>query len=276
MRSLKWVRNASRPSSNRNHVVAALKFGEGLFFGQIVINFAICLSCLQVFIPKVWFFIGAAGRSKLDPSVGRHSRDYSSTEKMDILNMSKSEQTGFSLVEVLIAVFVLALGVIGVAGMQLTAIRTSQQSAFQTTAVELATEMGDEMRANEQQMQMPDGSNPFLNVDYQSQSGAPASAHATCYSRAANCSGEELAAFDINEWEQRVKASLPTSRAKICRDGSPWDGDAKSLTWDCDPSSGNIVIKIGWRARNPDGSFAAASGIPFPPIVALTVMPGTR
>jgi len=251
----------------------ALEFDEGLFFGKYVINYAIYLKSLQIFLPTI--FIGAAGEQVGSVRRGRHPQDHSSIE-IDILNMSKSEQTGFSLVEVLIAVFVLALGVIGVAGMQLTAMRTSQQSAFQTNAVELATEMGDEMRANDQQMQLPDGSNPFLNVDYQSQSGAPASAHATCYSRAANCSGEELAAFDINEWEQRIKASLPVSRAKICRDGRPWDGEAKSLTWDCDSSSGNIVIKIGWRARNPDGSFTAASGMSFPPIVALTVMPRTR
>jgi len=65
---------------------------------------------------------------------------------MDLL-MIEPEHNGFSLIEVLIAVFVLALGVIGVAGMQLTAMRTSQQSAFQTTAVELPAEMADKMRA---------------------------------------------------------------------------------------------------------------------------------
>jgi len=80
----------------------------------------------------------------------------------------------------------------------------------------------------------------------------------------------------IGEWEKRVKASLPTSRAKICRDGQPWDIGAKSLTWACDSSSGSIVIKIGWQAKNPDGSFTVERGAPFPPIVALTVMPYTR
>lgn len=190
--------------------------------------------------------------------------------------MIKPEQIGFSLIEVLIAVFVLALGVIGVAGMQLTAMRTSQQSAFQTTAVELAAEMADKMRTNDQQMKLPDGGNPFLNVDYQSQSGAPTSARVTCYGVGSNCSAQDLAAFDIDEWEKRIKASLPISRAKICRDGRPWDSDAKSLTWDCDSSSGSIMIKIGWQAKNPDGSFTVERGTSFPPIVALTVMPYTK
>ena len=190
--------------------------------------------------------------------------------------MIKPAQSGFSLIEVLIAVFVLALGVIGVAGMQLTAMRTSQQSAFQTIAVELAAEMADKMRTNDQQLKLPDGGNPFLTVDYQSQSGAPSAAGTTCYGTGANCSAQELAVFDINEWEKRIQASFPTSRAKICRDGQPWDIGAKSLTWDCDSSSGSIVIKIGWQAKNPDGSLAVERGISFPPIVALTVMPYTR
>ena len=52
-----------------------------------------------------------------------------------------STEHGFSLIEVLISVFVLAVGVIGAAGMQLTALRTTQQSVFQTKALHLATEM---------------------------------------------------------------------------------------------------------------------------------------
>lgn len=190
--------------------------------------------------------------------------------------MIKPGQIGFSLVEVLISVFVLAVGVIGVAGMQLAAMRTSQQSSFQTTAVELAAEIADKMRANDRQMKLADGGNPFLSVDYQSVSGAPQSAAATCYSHNANCSAEELAAFDIYEWEKRLVAALPTSRAKICRDGRPWDSSVKSLSWDCDSSSSSIVIKIGWQDRNPDGSFTVGRGRPFPPIVALTVMPYTK
>ncbi|MFD2273251.1 type IV pilus modification protein PilV [Undibacterium arcticum] len=53
------------------------------------------------------------------------------------------QQGGFTLIEVLISVFVLALGVIGAAGMQLVAMRTGQQSGAQSLAVQLATEMAD-------------------------------------------------------------------------------------------------------------------------------------
>jgi type IV pilus assembly protein PilV len=189
--------------------------------------------------------------------------------------MIKLEQMGFSLIEVLVSVFVLALGVIGVASMQLTALRTSQQSALQTIALELAAEMADKMRANDIQMRHADGQNPFLNVDYRSASGAPAFPDPMCYGHA-NCGGAELAAFDIYEWEKRLKSALPSSRAVICRDSKPWDSGIKSLKWECDNVTGSIVIKIGWQAKNPDGSFTVEEDRPFPPILALIVMPYTK
>src|SRR5690606_15894095 len=60
---------------------------------------------------------------------------------------TENGENGFSLIEVLVAVFVLAVGVIGAAGMQLAALRTTQQSSFQTRALHLAAEMADYMRA---------------------------------------------------------------------------------------------------------------------------------
>src|SRR5690606_29049477 len=84
----------------------------------------------------------------------------------EIFHMKASTENGFSLIEVLVAVFVLAVGVIGAAGMQLAALRTSQQSSFQTRALHLAAEMADVMRANVGQMKRADAANPYLHVDY--------------------------------------------------------------------------------------------------------------
>jgi prepilin-type N-terminal cleavage/methylation domain-containing protein len=79
--------------------------------------------------------------------------------------MISTQAKGFSLVEVLIAVFVLALGVIGAAGLQLAAVRTSQQSGYQTIAVELANELADKMRSSDAQMKLSDSANVFANIN---------------------------------------------------------------------------------------------------------------
>lgn len=196
--------------------------------------------------------------------------------------MTVLEKNGFTLVEVLISVLVLAIGVIGIAGMQLTALRTAQQSAFQTAALQLASEMADKMRANYQQMQLPDKSNLFLNVDYQSADDVVVTPpKKICYR--ADCSAEELAKFDIYEWMARIKSALPGGRVRICRDSRPWDKAAGAFSWTCPPPAAGVnntpvVIKIGWhgKGRNPDGSVIDDPQKIIPPGVALTVEPYTK
>lgn len=189
----------------------------------------------------------------------------------------KLKSGGFSLIEVLISIFVLAVGVIGVAGMQLTALHTSQQSAFQTVALQLASEMADRMRANDAQMKLDDGANPFLFVDYKSSAEQSTASSKLCY--AAQCDNTELAKFDIHEWGKRVATSLPGGRALICRDSMPWDSAKGALKWECNTgNSAPVVIKLGWlgKGKNPDGSLINDPKEPFPPSVAVTVKPYTK
>lgn len=188
--------------------------------------------------------------------------------------MKNVGQTGFTLVEVLVSIFVLALGVIGTAGMQLTALRTTQQSAFQTSAIGLATEMADKMRVNANQMKLADAQNPFLAVNYQSASDPdPTPPGKLCYTSGVDCSAAELAGFDIYEWEKHVKASLPGGRVLVCRDASPWDSGARAFTWNCNAgvAGAPLIVKVGWQAKNPDGSLIKDAGNTFAPSVALPV-----
>lgn len=179
---------------------------------------------------------------------------------------------GFSLMEVLVAVFVLALGVIGAAGMQLAAVRTTQQSRFQSNAIQIASEMADKMRANASQMKLADGDNPFLSVSYASASDtAPGAPDKQCY--AVECADSELAAFDIYDLQKRVKSLLPSGRVVICRDSAPWDVDTGAFNWTCDADDkGPVVIKLGWQEKAPDGTLVNP-GQQMRPGVVLTVLP---
>ena len=55
---------------------------------------------------------------------------------------------GFSLVEVLIAIFILSIGLLGVAGMQVTAISANSFAQTGTVAIALAEEMVDRVRSH--------------------------------------------------------------------------------------------------------------------------------
>lgn len=191
--------------------------------------------------------------------------------------MEKNRQGGFSLIEVLISIFVLALGVIGAAGMQLVAARTSHQSALQSVAVQLATEMADKMRSNAKQMNQADSANPFIFDHDKATDAAPSEPGKYCYGAAA-CSDGEMAAFDIYDWAMRLRESLPNGKVKICRDASPWSTTDSALQWDCAYSAATannapFVIKVGWQGKNPDGKLIQDADKKFPPSVAITVEP---
>ena len=137
--------------------------------------------------------------------------------------MSVVTQRGFSMIEVLVSLLVLAIGVIGAAAMQLAAFRTSQQAAFQAVALQLATELADKMRANDQAIKIKSSTtNPFIGIDY-STTSAPSVPDAFCFGATTSCNATALANFDIYEWENRLKAALPTARVVVCRDSTPWD-----------------------------------------------------
>ncbi|RQO33543.1 type IV pilus modification protein PilV [Herminiimonas sp. KBW02] len=180
--------------------------------------------------------------------------------------MKTSAADGFSLIEVLISIFVLTVGVIGAASMQLTALQTSRWSAFQTTALHLALEMADHIRSHSRQIQSGDMSNPYLAIDYQIPYHHPA---INCYGREVNCDAGELAQFEIALWLKRVSKELPAARVRVCRDMQPWDAGRRRYTWNCTESSGAnsnplIFIKIGWPEQN-------AADSDFPPVLVLPV-----
>jgi type IV pilus assembly protein PilV len=55
---------------------------------------------------------------------------------------------GFTMVEVLVAVLLLAVGLVGALAMQAHAMRTRQESALLTEAMQAAATLADRIRAN--------------------------------------------------------------------------------------------------------------------------------
>src|SRR5665647_1026487 len=61
---------------------------------------------------------------------------------------SHREQSGFSLLEVLIAIIILSIGMLGAVGMQATAIQSNKEARNQATATTFARELAEKMRGN--------------------------------------------------------------------------------------------------------------------------------
>lgn len=165
-------------------------------------------------------------------------------------------QSGFTLLEVLVAIVVLCFGLLGVVGLQAASLQANREARNQSAAVRFARELGDMMRGNKTVANNhASASNPYL-VDF---TGTLPSASEDCYT--ARCTtAANVASFQIREWLSRATVELPGLHAKVCYDTAPYDGNGMPQ-WDCDDtgSAGIAVVKIGWTRLNTDRGQAASS-----------------
>jgi type IV pilus assembly protein PilV len=172
---------------------------------------------------------------------------------------------GFTLPEVLVALVVLALGVLGAGAMQLTAHRVRQESQWLSSASRLAADFAGRLRANAAQADAI-----YAGFDYDSRREPVPDPSFGCGDAA--CDSAQLARADLAELKQQVAQALPSGRVRICRDRHMWHGGR--LRWPCDGGlDAPLVIKIGWRGRLPDGRVDAGGGDggEFAPGVALAL-----
>jgi len=142
---------------------------------------------------------------------------------------------GFTLLEVLIAMVILSIGLLGLAGLQAASLRNNQQSYLRSQAVLLANDIAERMRAN-----LP----ATTTGAYDQGAGAPAIAKAAC-SSTVGCSSADMASNDLNEWNTDVAARLPGGDASICIDSTPNDGTGAADAR-CDSVGNLYAIKIWW------------------------------
>lgn len=110
---------------------------------------------------------------------------------------------GFSLIEVLIALLVLSIGLLGLAALQTTSLQFNTGSLLRTQATFLAYDILDRMRAN------PTGLSAG-NYDVTTATAA-ATAKADTTSCSSGCTTANLAKRDLGEWYRRMEIVLPGS-----------------------------------------------------------------
>ena len=116
-------------------------------------------------------------------------------------------QKGFSLIEVLIAVVILAIGLLGIAGLQLTGLRFAHNANLRYQASLQAYDMADRMRANIQ------GVNAGA---YNSISGA--GSDPGCIT--SGCTAGQMAATDAFQWNIANAQLLPQGTGTVTGAGA--------------------------------------------------------
>jgi type IV pilus assembly protein PilV len=157
--------------------------------------------------------------------------------------------SGFTLLEVLISIVVIAFGLLGIAGLQAFALKNNQSAGQRMTTTMLANDMVERVWSSNVAFR------PFYSQPDIAQYGVP-DANSPCL-QAAGCSPTQLVANDLAEWQQRVRDSLPSGQGIVCKDGSPDDGD-NAASPQCDlGADAPYVVKIWWL-DNRDVTASAA------------------
>lgn len=154
---------------------------------------------------------------------------------------------GFTLIEVLVAIVVLAIGVLGVAALQTKSLSQGQGSLQATQAVALAYDYADRIRAN------PCGA--YEGLYEISQTSLPTSAPSkTCYgSTATTCtSAADLAAWDRYDWyTNQLKKKLPAGSTAIvaCSDGTSCSSSNYTTCGVTPNPPQTIMISVYWTQK---------------------------
>lgn len=138
---------------------------------------------------------------------------------------------GFTLIEVLVALVVLSIGLLGMAALHIDGVRTSHAALQRTQAVNLAADMADRIRAN------PLG-------DYNVGAGAAVEPAIACADTPAgeapgNCTPNAMAAYDVWQW----RTALDPARATGLPDG------AGRIDVDNTTTPVSTIVTVSWSER---------------------------
>ena len=148
-------------------------------------------------------------------------------------NRSLNRSGGFTLLEVLIATVILAVGLLGISGLQVTGLRSNHSALMRSQATLLAYDMSDRMRSN---------ATSVAAGDY----NLPTSASKVACGTTAGCVPADMAQNDMFVWSTNITDTLPSSAGIVCIDSTPVDGSS-SATPACDDVGSSYVIKIWWQ-----------------------------
>lgn len=105
-----------------------------------------------------------------------------------------SRQHGFSLIEVLIALIIMSVGMLGIASLYVQSMQAGRTSLFRHHAVTLAGDIADRIRANR-----------TAGAVYEDPDGA----NNNCVAAGVDCTPAQMAMHDILVWQQQADDTLP-------------------------------------------------------------------
>jgi type IV pilus assembly protein PilV len=158
-------------------------------------------------------------------------------------------ERGLSMIEVLVALTIVAFGMLGLLGLQARALSVQKDAFHRRQAAELVAQLAERLRANHL---------AFLAGRYVLSFDASADLPSTAPACAAPCTSAHVAARDLDEWRIELRRRIPGAAAYLQWDAGSRSGIAVSVAWPepgavasdavCDAlAAGGAVLPPGYR-----------------------------
>ncbi|HEV7123778.1 MAG TPA: type IV pilus modification protein PilV [Rhodanobacter sp.] len=162
---------------------------------------------------------------------------------------------GFTLIEVMIAMLVLSLGLLGIAGTMVASLHSASSNYLKQQAVQTSYDIADRMRSNALVASTPNSTNPYIVSLSAPSATAPAS---DCAST--TCNAMKMAAYDVWQWQTTVKNSLPGGLGSI------------SVAPDLTGNKAVVTITVQWSDQPAQATFNAASTVTNNTLSVITTL----
>ena len=130
---------------------------------------------------------------------------------------------GFTLIEVLVALVVLSIGLLGMAKLVMVSSHANDSAYLRSQATALAYQMTDNMRANLAGAAV---------AQYDTALTATPSAPTSCVGTATQCTNSQLAQWNVYSWKQNLLTALPSGAGSIVTSGTSPTTATIVVQWD--------------------------------------------
>ncbi|MCU7862327.1 MAG: type IV pilus modification protein PilV [Candidatus Thiodiazotropha sp. (ex Lucinoma kastoroae)] len=179
--------------------------------------------------------------------------------KLNSIKHTRQNCQGMTLIEVLVAAVVIAIGLMGVAALQVTALQGASNADYRSRAIDYATALSDRMHANLMAFEDEDIYDNTYTLSDPVDCGTlpvicamdPTMLNTSGIS---NCNPAQMAAFDL--WDvscndNGVQTLLPGGQLTvICLDNDGTDGDDGDDCTDLSP----MLITINWQLQSDNNA----------------------
>jgi type IV pilus assembly protein PilV len=155
-------------------------------------------------------------------------------------------QHGVTIVEGLVALVILSVGMLGIASLYVTSLKTGRTALLRTQAVNLVNDMIDSIRAN-------GAAGAAYALADRSRAPAPDSVAVDCEDDGV-CTRDQIAAQDLMNWAEAVGKALPGADASIAHNPN-------------DAAPDVYTVRVTWQESGEEQPYAYQASLEMIPVM---------